>query len=605
MSQIGTLAGWLRKSWPVGGRMALAVAVVSAALGLGGAVAQPASGLEPGNAAIDPPGRVGRIADLQGLVSWYDLEEGRWADAQRNRPITAGDRVATGREARARLRIGSTTVELGEGTEVELLRLDDERVRVQLHRGTLALRLRSAAVADETDFGTAEAWLQPRRGGLYRLERQDETTWASVWRGELAVDGEPGLVVDAGRRLQLWREGRDRQLRHRFGALNDDAFAAHVLRDDRDEERSASAAHVSPEMTGFEDLDRHGRWDRHPDHGAVWVPVSVTEDWVPFRDGRWVWVRPWGWTWIDDAPWGFAPFHYGRWAHWRGRWVWVPGHYVARPVYAPALVAWIDGPGVGIGIRWGGPTLSWLPLAPWEVYRPHYRVSPGYHERINPPDQRRWRPPPRGDADRDAPGHQGVPGAVSTIGRDRVPPPRPPRPGFDDARPPRPGFDDARPPAVRTGTVAPPLTPPPPPLPSMPMQPLPSRVQPPGPVLTPPLPAPRHAEPLPQRPPAFEDRTGRVATPAAPQPPALPPAALTPPPPRVPAAVLQPATPPQPALPPPALRSEPPAAKPQTPPPPRVPAAADAKAREREKERERERDRDREDPRGNRNTVPR
>jgi hypothetical protein len=24
-------------------------------------------------------------------------------------------------------------------------------------------------------------------------------------------------------------------------------------------------------------------------------------------------MSPWGWTWVDNAPWGFAPFHYGRW----------------------------------------------------------------------------------------------------------------------------------------------------------------------------------------------------------------------------------------------------------------------------------------------------
>ena len=35
--------------------------------------------------------------------------------------------------------------------------------------------------------------------------------------------------------------------------------------------------------------------------------------WVPYRHGHWA-MSPWGWTWIDDAPWGFAPSHYGRWA---------------------------------------------------------------------------------------------------------------------------------------------------------------------------------------------------------------------------------------------------------------------------------------------------
>jgi len=39
---------------------------------------------------------------------------------------------------------------------------------------------------------------------------------------------------------------------------------------------------------------------------------------------------------MDDAPWGFAPFHYGRWVYIETVWVWVPGPIVVRPVYAPA-----------------------------------------------------------------------------------------------------------------------------------------------------------------------------------------------------------------------------------------------------------------------------
>ena len=66
-------------------------------------------------------------------------------------------------------------------------------------------------------------------------------------------------------------------------------------------------------------------------------------DWAPYSHGHWGWVQPWGWTWVDDAPWGFAPFHYGRWVYVRDRWCWTPGACVARPVYAPALVAWVGG----------------------------------------------------------------------------------------------------------------------------------------------------------------------------------------------------------------------------------------------------------------------
>ena len=57
---------------------------------------------------------------------------------------------------------------------------------------------------------------------------------------------------------------------------------------------------------------------------------------------------------------------------------------VARPVYAPALVAFVGGPhfslAVGIG---GGAGVAWFPLGPREVYVPAYRVSPAYVRQVN------------------------------------------------------------------------------------------------------------------------------------------------------------------------------------------------------------------------------
>ncbi len=58
---------------------------------------------------------------------------------------------------------------------------------------------------------------------------------------------------------------------------------------------------------------------------------------------------------------------------------------VARPVYAPALVAWVGGPRFGIGIEVGraGPGVAWFPLGPREVYVPPYRVSRTYVTNVN------------------------------------------------------------------------------------------------------------------------------------------------------------------------------------------------------------------------------
>src|SRR5256885_9992154 len=43
----------------------------------------------------------------------------------------------------------------------------------------------------------------------------------------------------------------------------------------------------------------------------------------------------WGWTWVDYSPWGFSPYHYGRWNYFGGRWGWCPGPVFGAPIYGP------------------------------------------------------------------------------------------------------------------------------------------------------------------------------------------------------------------------------------------------------------------------------
>jgi len=139
-------------------------------------------------------------------------------------------------------------------------------------------------------------------------------------------------------------------------------------------------------MPGVDDLSGQGTWDRPPgyDYGPVWYP-PVQAGWAPYRYGHWAFVPPWGWTWIDDAPWGFAPFHYGRWAEIGGRWGWIPGQLAPRPVYAPALVAFIGGDGWAVDLA-AGPAVAaigWVALGPNEVYHPYYHASATYVRNVN------------------------------------------------------------------------------------------------------------------------------------------------------------------------------------------------------------------------------
>jgi len=368
----------------------------------------------------DPPGRVGRLAAVQGEVWVFDPEPGEWVAAQANRPFTGGDRIATGSGSSVELRIGSTTLLLGSRAELEALRLDDQRMQFALLRGPLGLQVRSDEVAVELELVHPEAHFLPRRAGLYRIDRLDGQSEATVTRGELRVDAHNlGMTLYPGQRAAFWRDGTLGDTRSQWLGPQFDDFALALQTMEQADPRSAAWLFVPPEMTGVEDLDRHGRWQQHPEYGAVWSPSVVAVEWAPYRYGQWVWLRPWGWTWVDDAPWGFAPFHYGRWLWWGERWCWAPGPKVARPVFAPALVGWVGGPqfSVVVGSR-AVPAMGWLPLGPRDPYRPPYNASPGHLRRLNPHVPPGSLPPP-------AFGNRGVPGAVTLWPADSLAPRQP------------------------------------------------------------------------------------------------------------------------------------------------------------------------------------
>ncbi|HYB42832.1 MAG TPA: DUF6600 domain-containing protein, partial [Candidatus Methylomirabilis sp.] len=116
---------------------------------------------------------------------------------------------------------------------------------------------------------------------------------------------------------------------------------------------------------------RYGNWRVVPNYGSVWVPSSAPAGWAPYTTGSWTLDPFYGWTWVDTAPWGWAPYHYGRWVFVDGFWAWAPGPVVVRPLYAPALVAFLGVPGATVAVKVGGPPVGWValgwgePIVPW------------------------------------------------------------------------------------------------------------------------------------------------------------------------------------------------------------------------------------------------
>ncbi len=331
-------------------------------------------------AHADPAGRIGRIAWLSGTAQLTSANSRDALVATLNQPLTTGDNLAIGANSRAEIEIGSLTVRLDAGSRIQFDRIDDEGVQLFLDEGRAIVRLTSGESLGEFSIETRDGRFSARRTGVYRFDADSRSTVAAVYAGTLhfsASDSASDIAAKQG--AQFWYDGSTRS--RPLALVNDDFSQWSMARDERGSANTYSR-YVSPEMTGAADLDAYGVWSDAPDVGAIWYPRAVADDWTPYRYGQWVWVAPWGWNWVAQEPWGFAPFHYGRWLHSNGRWGWVPGTRVARPVYAPAMVSWIGAPGVRVAIG-GRPTVGWFPLAPHEIYVPAYRTSERYVRNVN------------------------------------------------------------------------------------------------------------------------------------------------------------------------------------------------------------------------------
>jgi hypothetical protein len=161
-----------------------------------------------------------------------------------------------------------------------------------------------------------------------------------------------------------------------------DSFDQWCAQRDGKYQNARSQQYVSPYIPGYYDLDEYGSWATVAEYGPIWYPSGLAVGWCPYRFGRWAWVEPWGWTWVDDAPWGFAPFHYGRWVQVGVRWGWLPGPIGVAPIYGPAFVAFVGGPGFSVGFGVGG-VAAWFPLGPGEPFYPWYHHSDVYLRQVN------------------------------------------------------------------------------------------------------------------------------------------------------------------------------------------------------------------------------
>ena len=353
-----------------------------------------------GNNTVDPPSRVGRMARLLGTVSFHSTGETDWRPAAMNYPVTSGDAFWTQPSSAAEVDMGQAYLALDQSTEFDVEVLDDRSVQATQPQGAIFLRVRTMATDDVYRIATPRGAVAITAPGAYEIVAgdADHPTTVTVVEGAARIDSTNASLTLAAK--QTGRiEGASNFAISVVPALTDPFLAAR-LADERRAIRPVQATRVAPPavvaaMTGGNELSAVGDWSDSPQYGAIWYP-PVAKTWVPYRNGHWGYVAPWGWTWIDDASWGFAPSHYGRWVQEGPRWGWIPAERAARdqprerPVYAPALVSFISiGVGVAIGTGRGDApdrahgSVGWVPLGPREAYVPPYKTSDRYARAVN------------------------------------------------------------------------------------------------------------------------------------------------------------------------------------------------------------------------------
>lgn len=381
------------------------------------ALAQPAAPQgtdQAGDQGTDPPALAGRLAAITGSVSFHNAGETQWSAATLNYPVTNGESFWTEPQAGATLEIADDRVVLDDSTELDITALDQSQLTATEPQGAIFLQLNSLPSAQGVSFDTPRGTVQITAIGRYEIVAGDtnNATTVSVVEGAAHVSG-TGLSLDIGPQQTATIGGSD-TLQGNVGPLQQDSFLQAQLGTPAPR-RVAALPRATRYMTGAADLQQYGSFSQNAQYGQVWYPNDVASDWAPYRDGHWAYVQPWGWTWVDNARWGFAPFHYGRWVQVDDRWGWVAGGESADyggadygngggywnagygggyPVYSPALVTFVDvggaalaGAAIGFaaGELAGGYAPAWIPLGPREPYYPWYHTRGDYFARVNRP----------------------------------------------------------------------------------------------------------------------------------------------------------------------------------------------------------------------------
>jgi hypothetical protein len=317
-----------------------------------------------------------------------------WAKAGVNAPVSTGSRVYVKQGSHAAIAFsGRNYARLNPSTSLDVLSLSQRRTQLALREGSGVFDVGALAPGELFEVATPGGAVDFDKPGLYQVGIGDDGgTLLTVLAGSAQVVGLAGSGRCSQGQLLTFgaSDGQDGQedaylsdvdpsvsgnivndyYSYRYPQTYDGRYRDYKRYQDDPYyydpyRRSASYQYVpdDSEVAGLYDLDDNGDWEDVPGHGHCWRP-RVSSGWAPYRDGSWYDDQRLGLTWVSNESWGWAPYHYGRWTNASRGWFWEPGEIVTRPIYAPALVAFVPFPQED--------RIGWVALGPGDPYVPRY-----------------------------------------------------------------------------------------------------------------------------------------------------------------------------------------------------------------------------------------
>ena len=339
--------------------------------------------LDDDDDAPDVTSRVARVSFIRGEAKIKHVDSSDWEKVTLNLPIVGGDEIVTESDSRVEIQFDNQQhLRLAENSALKVTTLEDRGIAVSISLGTMSLRI-TKFDKDRSFFeiDAPKTTLAVQKSGTYRIDAgkagDADIRMTATDGGEARVYSDTaGFTLKNDRSARVFIDGLNAgEWEAAQASQFSDEFDTWALdRDSTIARRMADAyydKYYDADIYGADDLNGNGEWVFTSSYGYVWRPyasaINVYADWSPYRYGHWRWIPPYGWTWINDEPWGWATYHHGRWFYDAGYWYWSPyGYYRhSRSWWFPALVS----------ITIYNNNVCWYPLP----YHCHYQNYNGHH----------------------------------------------------------------------------------------------------------------------------------------------------------------------------------------------------------------------------------